>query len=190
MELYLLGRKPSTISVMKRTEPTRPKPGRQTTGIPGLDAVLRGGLPPHRLFLIEGEPGAGKTTIALQFLLEGLRLGETVLYITLSETEEELHDVASSHGWTLDGIHLLELNALSERLKDDSTYTVYHPSDVELGETTKLIRGEIERLNPARVVIDSVSELRILSDTALRFRREMLGLKQYFAGRKCTVIIL
>jgi len=155
-----------------------------------LDAVLRGGLPPHRLFLIEGEPGAGKTTIALQFLLEGLRLGETVLYITLSETEEELHDVASSHGWTLDGIHLLELNALSERLKDDSTYTVYHPSDVELGETTKLIRGEIERLNPARVVIDSVSELRILSDTALRFRREMLGLKQYFAGRKCTVIIL
>jgi circadian clock protein KaiC len=175
---------------MNRIESKRLSAPRQATGVPGLDAVLKGGLPPDRLYLVEGEPGAGKTTIALQFLLEGRRLGEKVLYITLSETEDELHDVASSHGWTLDGINLLELNALSERLQDDSTYTVYHPSDVELGETTKLIRSAIERLNPARLVIDSVSELRILSDTVLRFRREMLAFKQFFAGRKCTVLIL
>lgn len=175
---------------MKITESKSQQRARQTTGVPGLDDVLRGGLPRRRFYLLEGEPGAGKTTIALQFLLEGVRLGETVLYITLSETEEELHDVADSHGWALDGVHLLELNALSDRFQNDSTYTVYHPSDVELGETIRLIRKEVERLNPARLVIDSVSELKILSDTVLRFRREMLALKQFFSGRKCTVMVL
>jgi len=168
----LLAELPSTSTVMNRTETQRPQALRQTTGVAGLDAVLNGGLPLHRLYVVEGEPGAGKTTVALQFLLEGLRLGETVLYITLSETEDELRDVASSHGWSLDGIHLLELNTVAERLSDEASYTVYHPSDVELGETTKLIRGEVERVNPARLVLDSVSELRILSDTMLRFRRK------------------
>jgi circadian clock protein KaiC len=144
----------------------------------------------HRLYVIEGDPGSGKTTLALQFLREGVRLGQSVLYVTLSETAEELHDVASSHDWTLDGIDLLELNSLSEKLEADANYTVYHPSDVELGDTVQRIRAEVERLNPERVALDSVSELKILSQTSVRYRREILGLKQFFAGRKCTVLVL
>jgi circadian clock protein KaiC len=163
---------------------------RATTGIPGLDTILGGGVPAHRLYVVEGDPGSGKTTFALQFLREGVRLGQKVLYVTLSETAEELHDVATSHGWTLDGIDLLELNALSARLEEDVNYTVYHPSDVELGETVRRIMAEVERLNPERVALDSVSELKILSQTSVRYRREILGLKQFFAGRKCTVLVL
>src|SRR5690348_5006369 len=108
-----------------------------TTGVDGLDEILGGGLPADRLYVVEGDPGAGKTTLALQFLLEGVRLGQRVLYVTLSETLEELRDVAASHGWSLAGIDLLELNALSGRLQEEAEYTVYHPSDVELGETVK-----------------------------------------------------
>lgn len=160
------------------------------TGIPGLDEILCGGLPAHRLYVVEGDPGSGKTTLALQFLLEGVRRGERVLYVSLSETREELHDVAASHDWTLDGIDLVELHSLSERLEADANYTVYHPSDVELGDTVQRIRAEVERLNPERVALDSVSELKILSQTSVRYRREILGLKQFFAGRKCTVLVL
>ena len=163
---------------------------RATTGISGLDNILGGGVPAHRLYVVEGDPGSGKTTLALQFLREGVRLGQKVLYVTLSETAEELHDVAASHDWTLEGIDLLELNGLSERLEEDVNYTVYHPSDVELGETVRCIRAEVERLNPERVALDSVSELKILSQTSVRYRREILGLKQFFAGRKCTVLVL
>ena len=163
---------------------------RQTTGVPGLDQVLGGGLPSNRLYVVEGDPGSGKTTFALQFLREGVRLGQRTLYVTLSETLDELSDVAASHHWTLDGIDLLELNAISERLQEDANYTVYHPSDVELGETVQHIRREIERLNPQRVALDSVSELKILSQTSVRYRREILGLKQFFAGRNCTVVVL
>lgn len=163
---------------------------RQTTGIVGLDEVLGGGLPSNRLYVVEGDPGSGKTTFALQFLREGVRLGQRTLYVTLSETLEELSDVAASHDWTLDGIELLELNAISERLQEDANYTVYHPSDVELGETVRRIRAEVERLNPQRVALDSVSELKILSQTSVRYRREILGLKQFFAGRNCTVLVL
>jgi circadian clock protein KaiC len=176
----------STIS----TEAPRREVDKQATGIVGLDDVLRGGLPSHRLYVVEGDPGAGKTTLALQFLLQGVRLGQRVLYVTLSETLDELRDVASSHGWSLDGVELLELDSLSERLQEEATYTVYHPSDVELGETVQRIRSEVERLNPERLALDSVSELKILSQTSVRYRREILGLKHFFAGRKCTVLIL
>ncbi len=117
-------------------------------------------------------------------------MGQRVLYVTLSETTEELNDVATSHNWTLDGLNLLELNSLSDRLEEEANYTVYHPSDVELGDTVQRIRAEVERLNPERVALDSVSELKILSQTSVRYRREILGLKQFFAGRKCTVLVL
>jgi circadian clock protein KaiC len=163
---------------------------RAATGIPGLDDILGGGLPLHRLYVVEGDPGSGKTTFALEFLRQGVREGQRVLYVTLSETTEELRDVAASHDWTLNGIDLLELNSLSERLEDAANYTVYHPSDVELGDTVQRIRAECERLNPERVALDSVSELKILSQTSVRYRREILGLKQFFAGRQCTVLVL
>jgi len=166
------------------------KNGKEPTGIAGLDAVLAGGVPARRLYVIEGRPGSGKTTFALQFLREGVRLGQRVLYVTLSETLEELSDVAASHHWTLDGIDLLELESLSDRFQQGSDYTVFHPSDVELEDTVTRIRAEVERLNPDRVALDSVSELRILSQTSARYRREILGLKQFFAGRKCTVLVL
>ena len=162
----------------------------QQTGIAGLDEILGGGLPSNRLYVVEGDPGSGKTTLALQFLLEGARLGQKCLYVTLSETLEELHDVAASHGWTLDGLNLLELDKIAERLNEEANYTVFHASDVELGETLKRIRMEVERIDPARVALDSVSELKILSQTAVRYRREILALKQFFAGRRCTVLIL
>jgi circadian clock protein KaiC len=121
------------------TSPSSPNSAKQslreTTGIPGLDIVLGGGLPSHRLYVVEGDPGSGKTTLALQFLQAGVRLRQRVLYVTLSETLEELNDVATSHNWTLDGISVIELNSLSDRLEEDANYTVYHPSDVELGDT-------------------------------------------------------
>jgi circadian clock protein KaiC len=166
------------------------KTSTESTGIAGMDEVLLGGVPAHRLYVIEGAPGSGKTTFALQFLREGVRLGQRVLYVTLSETLEELTDVATSHDWTLDGIDLLELNSLAERFEENAEYTVFHPSDVELEDTVQRIRAEVERLNPDRVALDSVSELKILSQTSARYRREILGLKQFFAGRRCTVLVL
>ncbi|MDQ3287496.1 MAG: AAA family ATPase [Pseudomonadota bacterium] len=171
------------------TQPT--SPGRSvSTGIEGLDTVLAGGLTPHRLYLIEGVPGSGKTTLALQFLMQGIALGETALYVTLSETEDELREVAQSHGWDLAGVHMHELATAQERLDPDSQYTMFHPSEVELGDTTKRILAEVERLRPQRVVFDSLAELRLLAGSALRYRRQVLALKQYFVGRGCTVLLL
>jgi circadian clock protein KaiC len=164
--------------------------GKEASGVAGLDEILGGGVPAYRLYVVEGDPGSGKTTFALQFLREGVRLGQRVLYVTLSETLEELSDVATSHHWTLDGIDLLELNSLSDRFQESADYTVFHPSDVELEDTVERIRAEVQRLNPDRVALDSVSELKILSQTSARYRREILGLKQFFAGRKCTVLVL
>lgn len=160
------------------------------TGIDGLDAVLGGGLTSDRVYLLEGVPGAGKTTIALQFLMEGLRLGEKVLYITLSETEEELHAVAASHGWSLEGIHIHEMTPGGDELDPDSQYTMFHPSEVELASTTRRILEEVERLKPDRVVFDSLAEVRLLAGAVLRFRRQVLALKQFFVGRGATVLLL
>ncbi len=163
---------------------------RLSTGIIGLDFILKGGLPKDRLHLIEGNPGTGKTTLGLQFLIEGVRLGEKCLYITLSETREELDAVARSHGWTLDGLEIMDLTDSGDRLTDGSQYTVFHPSEVELDETTRAVLAEVERVNPVRVVFDSLSEMRMLASDPLRFRRQILALKQYFLTRNCTVLLL
>jgi circadian clock protein KaiC len=161
-----------------------------STGIPGLDVVLEGGLTPDRIYLIEGEPGTGKTTTGLQFLREGVRRGESVVYITLAETGEELGAVAASHGWTLEGIHLHEVLPTEDLLRDDQQYTMFHPSEVEMANTIQLILSAIETHKPTRVVLDSLSELQLLADSALRYRRQVLALKQFFAKRNCTVMLL
>jgi circadian clock protein KaiC len=161
-----------------------------STGIEGLDDVLAGGLRTNRLYLLEGVPGSGKTTLSLQFLMEGVRQGEPVLYITLSETKEELHEVAQSHGWSLEGITVRELVPSENILNPEEQYTMFHPADVELSETTKTILADVERIKPTRVVFDSLSELRLLAGNPLRYRRQILALKQFFAGRQCTVMLL
>ncbi len=160
------------------------------TGIAGLDNILGGGFTPNRVYLVEGNPGSGKTTLALHYLFEGRRLGEPGLYVTLSETKAELHHVARSHGWSLDGLALLELVAPEAELEPDNQYSMFQPSEVELGETTKAILTEVERTKPKRTVIDSLSELRLLAQNPLRYRRQTLALKQFFIGRECTVLLL
>lgn len=163
---------------------------KMATGIAGLDNILEGGFPPDRIYLVEGDPGTGKTTLALQFLLEGVKQGEPVLYVTLSETREELLAVARSHGWTLDGVSIYELVPSQDNLKPESQYTIFHPSEIELNETTSAVLEEVERIRPSRVVFDSLSEMRLLAREPLRFRRQILALKQYFAGHQSTVLLL
>ncbi|HKP10798.1 MAG TPA: ATPase domain-containing protein [Blastocatellia bacterium] len=168
----------------------KPADPRVSTGVAGLDVILGGGLPRNHVYLLEGNPGTGKTTIALQFLLEGRRLGETSLYITLSETRDELLDVALSHGWSLDGIHVYDLALPEEGVSPDEQYTLFHPAEVELGETTKAIFAEVERLQPTRVILDSLSEMRLQARDPLRYRRQILALKQFFIGKQSTVYLL
>jgi circadian clock protein KaiC len=160
------------------------------TGVAGLDDILGGGLTPNRLYLVEGMPGSGKTTLGFQFLLEGARLGESVLYVTLSETKEEITAVADSHGWAIERIAVRELVPSEQSLEPGEQYTVFHPSEVELSDTTKKIVDDVDKLKPARIVFDSLSELRLLAGNPLRYRRQILALKQFFAGRRCTVILL
>ena len=163
---------------------------RFATGIAGLDDILEGGLARNHVYLIEGDPGTGKTTIAVQFLLEGVRCGQKGLYITLSESKSELLEIAESHGWSLEGLELFELAANDTELKPEAQYTVFHPSEIELTDTTNTVLAEVEKLQPARVVIDSLSELRLLARDPLRYRRQILALKRYFSGRNCTVVLL
>lgn len=160
-----------------------------STGVDGLDIVLGGGLQRDRIYLVQGAPGVGKTTLALHFLMNGVAAGETCLYITLSETREELTAVARSHGWSLDGIVLFELPRVDE-VATGRENTLFHPSEVELAEITKILLAEVERVNPSRVVFDSLSEIRLLSQGALRYRRQVVALKQFFVGRGCTALLL
>ncbi|UNK57893.1 AAA family ATPase [Pseudoxanthomonas daejeonensis] len=163
---------------------------RISTGNAGLDDILGGGVDANRMYLYEGRPGTGKTTLALEFLLEGARNGERVLYISLSETESELNLVASRHGWDLAGVDIFELVPPETTLDPGREITVLHPAEVELAETTKLILDRIADTSPTRVVIDSLSELRLLAQNSLRYRRQVLALKHFFARRQCTVIML
>jgi len=151
---------------------------------------MRGGFIGSRLYLVDGEPGAGKTTFALQYLLEGVRLGERCLYVTLSETRHELAAGAKSHGWSLEGLEVFELVADAHELDGESDLTMLNPSEVELTETTRKVLEAVERYKPARMVFDSLSEMRLLAQSSLRYRRQILALKQFFVGRACTVILL
>ena len=160
------------------------------SGMEGLDDVLRGGLVPRRLYLVEGASGTGKTTMGLQFLLEGVRRGEPCMFVTLSEDAEELRSSIESHGWSAEGIDMLELIASEDSLKADARYTMYHPADVELAETTKSVLAEADRIKPLRVVLDSLSELRLLAEDALRYRRQILAIKRYFSRHQATVMLI
>ena len=161
-----------------------------STGVPGLDDVLSGGLPVGCLHLVEGSPGVGKTTLAIQFLLEGRKRGEKCLYVTLSESQSELETVARSHNWDLSGITIIELSAIERAIGGRGTTTLFHTADVELTQLSKLLVDQIQQVKPQRVVLDSLSEMRLLAQSPLRYRREVLSLKQRFAELGCTVLLL
>ncbi len=163
---------------------------RCASGVEGLDDILAGGLPRDCFYLVQGDPGSGKTTLALQFLLEGVRRGEKVFYITLSETREELLKVARSHGWSIDKIPLLDLSAVENLLRPEAQTTVFHPSEVELTKVSQLLLNEVRKVRPKRVAFDSLSEFRLMAETPLRYRRQLLTLKQQFAKMKSTVLLL
>jgi circadian clock protein KaiC len=167
-----------------------PEAERVSTGIAGLDDILGGGFDPDRIYLVEGQPGTGKTTLALHYLLEGVRRGEKGLYVTLSESERELRLVAARHGWSLDDVSLFELVPPEASLDPEREQTLFHPAEMELGETTKLIFDRVKEIDPTRVVFDSLSEMRLLAQNPLRYRRQILALKHFFANRRCTVILL
>ncbi len=168
--------------------PSPPRP-KLSTGTAGLDAILCGGVESERVYLIEGTPGTGKTTLALGFLLEGVRQGESTLYITLSESEAELRSVAASHGWSMDGIDIYEV-VTEAGLDREAEQTVLHPAELELGETARAVMARVRAVNPARVVFDSLSEIRLLAENPQRYRRQVLALKYFFAQQKCTVLLL
>ncbi len=164
--------------------------GRISTGCAGLDDILGGGLDPNRIYLVEGRPGSGKTTIAMQFLLEGLRQGERVLYVAMSETKQELELIAKRHGWPLAGLDIFELVPAEAMLDPEKELTVLHPAEVDLSETTRAIFSKVAEVDAKRVVIDSLSELRLLAQEPLRYRRQVLALKHHFARCNCTVLLL
>jgi circadian clock protein KaiC len=163
---------------------------RLATGVLGLDDILGGGLPKGHLYLVEGDPGTGKTTLALQFLLEGAAKQERGMYVTLSESKRELEQVAASHGWSTDSMTIYEMVPPDEDLGSEAQYTVFHPSEVELADTITSIVKQVASINPERVVFDSLSEFRMLARDPLRYRRQILALKRHFAGLNCTVLLL
>jgi circadian clock protein KaiC len=171
---------------------TKPQPTpKAQTGVVGLDSILVGGLSPGHVYLLEGSPGTGKTTIALQFLLEGAKIGEVGLYITMSETERELCEGAASHGWAIgDGVQVFELVPPENLLDEEHQQSLLYSSDLELGETTKAVFEAIDRTRPVRIVIDSLSEIRLLAQSSLRYRRQILAMKHYFARQGATVLML
>jgi circadian clock protein KaiC len=162
---------------------------RVSTAVDGLDEILGGGLTANRVYLLEGTPGTGKTTFALRFLIAGAERAEAGLYVTLSESTEELQAVVESHGWSLDGIEVFELADDGAR-DPDAEQSILYPSEVELGETVRALTAQVERLSPARVVFDSLSEMRLLAQDPLRYRRQVLALKQFFSTRSCTVLLI
>jgi circadian clock protein KaiC len=160
-----------------------------SSGIEGLDHILLGGFPRNHVYLLQGDPGVGKTTLGLQFLLEGVRNGEGALYLTLSETRDELHAVAESHHWDMTGVNVFE-QLIGEQTLEEEDSTVFYPSEVELGQTIKAMLTEVDRLKPSRVVLDSLSEIRLLAQSTLRYRKQILALKQFFGSRNITVLFL
>ncbi len=169
--------------------PRPPQQPKLSTGTAGLDAILGGGIDPGRVYLIEGTPGTGKTTLALSFLIEGVRQGDAALYVTLSESEDELRAVAASHGWSLDGIDIFEL-VTEAGLDGEAEQSVLHPAELELGETARAVMDRVRARSPAHVVFDSLSEIRLLAANPQRYRRQVMALKQFFAQQGCTVMML
>jgi circadian clock protein KaiC len=166
------------------------EPSRIRTGIPSFDDILVGGLPKGEIYLVEGDPGTGKTTLGMQFVLEGKRQGERCLYVTLAESKSELEFGAQSHGWSLEGVPIAEFVPEEASLNGEDQYTIFHPSEVEFATTVKKLIAEIERINPERLVIDSLTEFRLLAQDAIRYRRQLLALKTYLADRHTTVLLL
>jgi circadian clock protein KaiC len=177
---------PSSLTLVGGHPPLR----RLKSGIAGLDDILHGGFPQGHLYLIEGDPGTGKTTMALQFLFEGIRNGETVLYVTLSESRGELEQVARSHGWSTEGLSIFEMIPPDDDLTPESQYTVFHPSEVELADTIASILRKVDEVKPQRLVFDSLAELRMLARDPLRYRRQVLALKRQISGGNITVLML
>src|SRR5258708_16571424 len=180
----------ATVAYKNSTNPEVVAGARVSIGCEGLDNILNGGLPHGRLYLIEGDPGAGKTTLALQFASTGAKKGEKSLYITLSESRKDLAHAAQSHGISLDNIDIVELVPNENDLLPEQQYTVFHPAEVELNDRLQRIVAEVKRLKPDRLVIDALSELRILAKDPLRYRRQLLSLKDYMADHECTVLLL
>ncbi len=178
------------FAAQSNLSPSTPLADRAATGIEGLDDILGGGLPRQRLYLIQGDPGTGKTTLSLQYLLRGARDGEKGLYISLSESRDEIVQVADSHGWNLDALDLVEMSDDYNALSPDTENTLFLSSEIELSEITSRILSEIDRLKPSRVVFDSLSEWRLLSGGGLRFRRQILALKNHLSARGATVLLI